>query len=92
MLSPQYNSKLKKETSFDITHLSPKKIITGIKDIKNIKVTQDNKNYKKKDKCSKMTINDFYIGKSLGQGRFGTAHMAFHKQSGAVFAIKKVKK
>jgi serine/threonine protein kinase len=39
-----------------------------------------------------MTLDDFIIGKSLGQGRFGTAHIAFHKHTGAIFAIKKVKK
>jgi len=39
-----------------------------------------------------MTLDDFIVGKSLGQGRFGTAHIAFHKHTGAIFAIKKVKK
>lgn len=32
------------------------------------------------------------MGKSLGQGRFGTAHMAVDKATGALFALKKVKK
>lgn len=52
----------------------------------------ENNSAKKKNTPQKLTIDDFYIGKSLGQGRFGTAHMAFHKASGAIFAIKKVKK
>jgi serine/threonine protein kinase len=37
-------------------------------------------------------LEDFAIGKMLGQGKFGIAHIAFHKSTGAVFAIKKVKK
>lgn len=39
-----------------------------------------------------VSLDDFIVGKSLGQGKFGTAHIAFHKKSGAIFAIKKVKK
>jgi serine/threonine protein kinase len=40
----------------------------------------------------KAKIEDFIFGKTLGQGRFGTAYLAFHKSSGGIFAIKKVKK
>jgi hypothetical protein len=91
VLSPQYNSKPKKETSFDLPPQSPKKI-TEIKDVKNIRVSMEANSAKKKSSSQKVTIDDFYVGKSIGQGRFGTAHMAFHKASGAIFALKKVKK
>lgn len=40
----------------------------------------------------KLTLQDFVVGRCLGQGRFGTAYVAFHKKTGAIFAIKKVKK
>jgi serine/threonine protein kinase len=40
----------------------------------------------------KVKIQDFEIGKKLGQGRFGTAYLAFHKSTGGVFAIKMVNK
>lgn len=43
-------------------------------------------------KTHKVSIDDFIIGKSLGQGRFGTAYMAVDKVTGSLFALKKVKK
>ena len=39
-----------------------------------------------------VTINDFHIVKTLGEGKFGVVQQAFHKQTGAIFAIKKVPK
>ena len=39
-----------------------------------------------------MVIDDFFIGKKLGEGRFGCVFMAVHKQTGGVFALKRVPK
>jgi serine/threonine protein kinase len=37
-------------------------------------------------------IDDFVVGKFLGEGRFGTVHQVFHKGTGAIFAMKKIPK
>lgn len=39
-----------------------------------------------------MSINDFLLGKKLGEGRFGNVFMAIHKKTGAIFALKRVPK
>lgn len=39
-----------------------------------------------------MKIRDFVIGKSLGEGRFGSVYQVFHQPTGAIFALKKVPK
>ena len=39
-----------------------------------------------------MSINDFKLGKSLGEGKFGTVYQAIHKSTRSLFAIKKVPK
>jgi serine/threonine protein kinase len=39
-----------------------------------------------------VTINDFQIGKMLGEGRFGSVHQVIHKSTGAIFALKKIPK
>jgi hypothetical protein len=88
VLSPQY-SRVKKETSFDVPFYSSKKVT----DIKEIKDTIENITVnRRKTKSLGVSINNFIIGRSLGQGRFGTAHMAVEKSTGAIFALKKVKK
>ncbi len=38
------------------------------------------------------TVDDFVMGKFLGEGRFGTVHQVIHKQTGALFALKKISK
>jgi serine/threonine protein kinase len=37
-------------------------------------------------------IRDFIVGKSLGEGKFGTVYQVTHKPTGALFALKKVPK
>ena len=39
-----------------------------------------------------MSLNDFKLGKTLGEGKFGTVYQATHKKSGFIFALKKVPK
>ena len=41
---------------------------------------------------SHVTINDFQMGKTLGEGRFGSVHQVTHKYTGAIFALKKISK
>ena len=40
----------------------------------------------------KYTINDFMLGKNLGEGKFGTVFQAMEKKSKALYALKKVPK
>lgn len=49
------------------------------------------KNGGKKEKEG-LQIEDFALGKKLGEGRFGNVFMAIHKVSGAIFALKRVPK
>lgn len=37
-------------------------------------------------------IEQFNIGKKLGEGKFGTVHLASHQNTGAIFALKKIGK
>lgn len=37
-------------------------------------------------------VNNFILGKSLGEGKFGIVYQATHKPTGWLFAIKKVPK
>lgn len=53
---------------------------------KNIKISSSNKFN------DKVTLDDFILGKNLGQGKFGIVQMVEHKATGAIFAMKKVKK
>lgn len=53
----------------------------------------------KKDKSStnhfaqkKLTIHDFELGKSLGEGKFGTVYQAVHKETRFLVALKKITK
>lgn len=39
-----------------------------------------------------MTISDFKIGKSKGEGKFGQVFAARHKQSGTLYALKMIPK
>lgn len=39
-----------------------------------------------------MEINDFVIGKTLGEGKFGVVYQAVHKHSKMLVALKKVPK
>ena len=40
----------------------------------------------------KVSINDFLLGKNLGEGKFGTVYQAFDKKSKSLYALKKVPK
>lgn len=37
-------------------------------------------------------IDDFKIGRKLGEGKFGCVYQAIHKKTGFLFALKKMKK
>jgi serine/threonine protein kinase len=39
-----------------------------------------------------MCLNDFLVGKKLGEGRFGSVFTVVHKSTGAIFALKKIPK
>ena len=39
-----------------------------------------------------MSLNDFMVGKVLGEGAFGQVSLAIHKSTGMVVAIKKIPK
>lgn len=39
-----------------------------------------------------VTINDFVLGKNLGEGKFGTVFQVIDKKTKAIFALKKVPK
>lgn len=40
----------------------------------------------------KVTINDFHLGKNLGEGKFGTVYQAFDKRTKSIYALKKIPK
>ena len=46
----------------------------------------------KNKESSGLSIDDFVLGKKLGEGRFGNVFMAIHKKTGSIFAIKRVPK
>jgi serine/threonine protein kinase len=39
-----------------------------------------------------LNINDFILGKSLGEGKFGIVYQAYDKITKSLFALKKVPK
>lgn len=39
-----------------------------------------------------LSFQDFHVGKCLGSGVFGEVFQAIHKETGWIFAMKKVKK
>ena len=39
-----------------------------------------------------MQIQDFVLGKTLGEGKFGVVYQAIHKATGWLFALKKIPK
>lgn len=88
MLSPQY-LKPKKESSIDIPFKSPRRAneVKKVKDVIDERIPN-----RRISKYQGLSIDDFIIGKTLGQGRFGSAHLAIEKMTGAIFALKKVKK
>jgi hypothetical protein len=45
-----------------------------------------------KPKTKSLCLNDFILGKKLGEGRFGVVWLATHKLTGAIFALKKIAK
>lgn len=53
---------------------------------RNIKSTTDYFNNKK------VSIYDFELKKNLGEGKFGVVFQAFHKQTHALYALKKISK
>ena len=40
----------------------------------------------------KLSINDFFLGKALGEGKFGTVYQAVHKETNWLVALKKITK
>lgn len=40
----------------------------------------------------KVTINDFILGKNLGEGKFGVVYQAYDKKTKTVYALKKIPK
>lgn len=40
----------------------------------------------------KVSINDFILGKNLGEGKFGTVYQAFDKRTKSIYALKKIPK
>ncbi len=46
----------------------------------------------KSKKSTKLTFEDFEIGKTLGEGKFGVVMMARHRKTGSLFALKKIPK
>ena len=54
-------------------------------EIKNVKKTSIFSN-------KKVTIHDFHLKKTLGEGKFGVVYQAFHKETKALFALKKINK
>ena len=40
----------------------------------------------------KFSVNDFLLGKNLGEGKFGTVYQAFDKKSKSLYSLKKVTK
>lgn len=40
----------------------------------------------------KVSIYDFDLKKSLGEGKFGQVYQAFHKDSNSLYALKKISK
>lgn len=39
-----------------------------------------------------MSIHDFSLGKTKGEGKFGTVYAAIHKLTGTIYALKKIPK
>lgn len=50
------------------------------------------KSYNEPKKVKPIYINDFILGKVLGEGKFGVVYQAIHRPTGWLFAIKKVPK
>ena len=40
--------------------------------------------------CHKIKLSDFELGKSVGSGKFGEVYLCKHKQTGCLFALKKI--
>ena len=64
------------------------------KHAKDIRQMMDAKNVKKASTFSnkKVSLNDFDLKKTLGEGKFGVVYQAFHKETKALFALKKINK
>lgn len=45
-----------------------------------------------KKKAHKISLDDFSILKTLGEGKFGTVMMVQHKKTNSIFALKKIPK
>lgn len=45
-----------------------------------------------KKKINKLSMDDFSIGKTLGQGKFGQVMVARHRKTCSLFALKKIPK
>jgi serine/threonine protein kinase len=46
----------------------------------------------KKSITNRIGIEQFSLGRKLGEGKYGVVHMALHPQTGGIFAIKKISK
>jgi serine/threonine protein kinase len=40
----------------------------------------------------RVSINDFILGKNLGEGKFGTVFQAYEKRTKSIYALKKIPK
>jgi serine/threonine protein kinase len=45
---------------------------------------------KDKRKNKSLALEDFHVGKRLGEGRFGTVYMVTHKATRTIYAMKKI--
>lgn len=43
-------------------------------------------------KSEQLSLKDFTLGKTLGEGKFGVVYQALHKKTGSLFALKKIPK
>ena len=68
---------------------------TTVKDLKSLSQVSINdipKPIMKSFSKQELSLQDFTLGKKLGEGRFGVVWVASHKQTGAIFALKKIPK
>jgi len=56
------------------------------KEIKEMRTSLGNSGNKK------LSIHDFELKKSLGEGKFGIVYQAIHKETSYLYALKKIKK
>jgi len=63
------------------------------KEIKEIRTSLGNSsNHSSNSGKKKLSIHDFELKKSLGEGKFGIVYQAIHKETSYLYALKKIKK